>query len=131
MASTIDKVKAEVKHVLHLDKDHSTTATGTTHHNHTGTTGAGVNGGVPEGTAGPHNSRIANAADPRIDSDLDSTRHTGTTGAYTGTGAGFNRHNDQVPEGTAGPHNSRLANAVDPRGNSNLCFRTSLTDLSQ
>jgi hypothetical protein len=51
--STMDKVKQ----ALHLDKDKSTTST--THHN----------GGVPEGTAGPHSNRIANAADPRIDSD--------------------------------------------------------------
>ncbi|KAK3948088.1 hypothetical protein QBC32DRAFT_222770 [Pseudoneurospora amorphoporcata] len=27
--------------------------------------------GAPEGTAGPHNSRVANAADPRVDSDMD------------------------------------------------------------
>jgi hypothetical protein len=53
--STMDKVK----NALHLNKDHNTTTS--THHN--------TSSGVPEGTAGPHNSRVANAADPRVDSD--------------------------------------------------------------
>jgi len=120
MTSTMDKVKAEVKHALHMDKDNTSTTTGTTHHNTTGTTGAGANTGVAEGTAGPHDSRLANAADPRVDSDLDSTRNTGANNTYTGTGAGVTGGTGQVREGTAGPHNSRLGNAVDPRVDSDL-----------
>jgi len=109
--STMDKVK----HALHLDKDHSTTST--THHN---------NNGVSEGTAGPHNSRVANAADPRIDSDLDSSRtagtgttHTGhgTTGGFTGTGAGVTGTSGST---NAGPHNSNIVNKLDPTVDSDL-----------
>ena len=94
--STMDKVK----NALHLNKDHSTTTTSTTHHN---------NNGVPEGTTGPHNSRVANAADPRIDSDLDSSRHHGTTtgGGLSGTGVGATGNTGST---TAGPHSSNLAN---------------------
>lgn len=100
MVGTVEKIKD----ILHVNKDHSTT--GTTHNTHSG---------VPEGTAGPHSSRAANAADPRIDSDLDSSRghtgthttntHTGTTGAYNPT-TGSTNH---------GPHNSNLLNKADPR----------------
>lgn len=110
--STVDKVK----NALHLNKDHTTS---TTHHNT----------GVAEGTAGPHTTRVANAADPRVDSDLDSTRTgafgtgtgTGSTGyagtsgvtgnsGYTGTGTGVTGTTT-----TAGPHSSNLANKIDPR----------------
>ncbi|KAH6985911.1 hypothetical protein BKA56DRAFT_670136 [Ilyonectria sp. MPI-CAGE-AT-0026] len=57
---------------------------------------AGYSSGLPEGSVGPHSSRVANAADPRVDSDMDNSRnmgahsgaHTGThTGAHTGSGA--------------------------------------------
>ncbi|KAH8773236.1 hypothetical protein BGZ57DRAFT_1005243 [Hyaloscypha finlandica] len=116
--STMDKVKQ----ALHLDKDKSTTST--THHN----------GGVPEGTAGPHSNRVANAADPRIDSDLDSSRtggingttHTGhgtthaghgTTGGYIGTSTGVTGTSGST---TAGPHSSNLANKIDPTVDSDL-----------
>jgi len=106
----------KVKNALHLNKDHTTTGTtGTTHH--TGNT-------VPEGTAGPHTSRVANAADPRVDSDLDSSRTagttthgtTGTTGGYTGTGNGVTGTGST----NAGPHSSNLANKVDPRVDSDM-----------
>ena len=57
--STVDKIKD----ALHIGHGHST---GTTHTHTTGAAGHNtVGSGVPEGTAGPHNSRIANAADPR------------------------------------------------------------------
>lgn len=36
-------------------------------------------GSVPEGTYGPHTSRLANALDPRVDSDLDGSRTMGQT----------------------------------------------------
>jgi hypothetical protein len=79
MASTVEKVK----HALHLDKNHST---GTTH-THNTTTG---HSGTAEGVAGPHSSRAVNAADPTVDSDLDSSRnaglaHNSTTG-HSGVG---------------------------------------------
>ncbi|OAA40070.1 hypothetical protein ISF_09824 [Cordyceps fumosorosea ARSEF 2679] len=41
---------------------------------------------IPEGTFGPHKSRLANALDPRVDSDLDSAASRETAGA-TGTAA--------------------------------------------
>ncbi|KUJ15887.1 uncharacterized protein LY89DRAFT_540670, partial [Mollisia scopiformis] len=78
--------------------------------------------GVPEGTAGPHNSRVANAADPRVDSDLDSSRRTGAVGTgntgYTGTGTGVTGTSGSTT--TAGPHSSNLANKVDPRVDSDM-----------
>jgi len=132
MASTTDKIK----HALHLDKGHSTTTT----HTHNTTSG------TAEGVAGPHNSRVANAADPRIDSDLDGSRNAGahtthTTGTgvghtthTTGTGVGHNTHTTGTGVGhtgtgagygttgntTAGPHSSNLANKADPRVDSDL-----------
>lgn len=119
MASTTDKIK----HALHMDKNSSTTST--------------HNNGVPEGTAGPHTSRIANAADPRIDSDLDSSNrhagthngaHAGTTGAYGSTGNGVTGHSTTgagydatgPAPGTAGPHSSNLLNKADPTVDSDL-----------
>jgi len=103
----------KVENALHLNKNHGTATTGTTHTTH--------NNGVPEGTAGPHSSRVANAADPRVDSDLDSSRAGyGTTGTTHTTHTTHNTHNNGVPEGTAGPHSSRLANAADPRVDSDL-----------
>jgi len=82
--------------------------------------------GAPEGTAGPHNSRVANAADPRVDSDRDGSHNmmgTGhTTGHTTGRTAGHGEFGSTNPftssgtaEGTHGPHSSRMANAADPR----------------
>ncbi|CAM1501125.1 Fc.00g102870.m01.CDS01 [Cosmosporella sp. VM-42] len=114
-----------------------------THHNtgnQFGTIGTGTHttsSGLPEGSTGPHNSRIANAADPRVDSDRDGSRNlpggnqsTHTTGGLAGTGGhhtsgnqfgttGTGTHHTTTSsglhEGTTGPHNSRVANAVDPR----------------
>ncbi|KAK4177909.1 hypothetical protein QBC36DRAFT_326064 [Triangularia setosa] len=62
-------------------------------------------GGVPEGTYGPHSSRMANTLDPRVDSDAD--RHRGMEARYGG--------GNNIPEGTYGPHGSRVGNAMDPR----------------
>lgn len=87
----------------------------------TGMTGHNTSG-VPEGTAGPHSSRVANAADPRVDSDLDRSRHTGTHGTHTGThgthtGAGGLTGSSHNTYGStnAGPHDSNIANKADPR----------------
>ena len=125
---------------------HGTTGglTGTTGH---ATTGAGLTGshqttgvtgsGVPEGAFGPHSTRVANAADPRIDSDLDNRRNVGTAGHGT-TGAGLTgahhtpgttgQHTTGHPAGTAtgpaphtaGPHKSDMMNKIDPRVDSDL-----------
>lgn len=90
-----------------------------------GSTGTGAGAGVtgyndPEGTHGPHGSRVANAADPRIDSDRDHRGAPGAgfgdysnTGSTTTGGAHVTGYND--PAGTHGPHGSRIANAADPR----------------
>jgi len=112
MSGIINKVKEA------LHSDNSTT------HNTTS--------GAPEGTHGPHGSRIANAADPRVDSDRDGSHNVGrtaghneygsSTGGYAqGTGVGANTgstglgHSSGTREGEHGPHGSRIANAVDPR----------------
>jgi hypothetical protein len=106
----------KVKEVLHSDNSHDST---TTHNTHSTTSGA------PEGTHGPHSSRVANAADPRVDSDRDGSHNTGahhtgghgeygsSTGGYMhGTGVGAHTG---TRESEHGPHSSRAANALDPR----------------
>jgi hypothetical protein len=123
----------KVKEVLHKDNT-STSSTGA----HTTTTGAHTTGthhsGTAEGVAGPHSSRAANAADPRVDSDLDgSNRHTGATqntssgltggntyGSGTTTGGTGYTGTSTTGSTNAGPHNSNLANRLDPRVDSDL-----------
>ncbi|KAJ9322632.1 hypothetical protein DTO027B3_6402 [Paecilomyces variotii] len=70
---------------------------------------------------GPHDSNLANKADPRVDSDLD---NRGTTGGYgsLGAGAGYGSSNtygssDNYGSGSSnyGPHGSNVANKLDPR----------------
>ncbi|KAK4104349.1 hypothetical protein N658DRAFT_522074 [Parathielavia hyrcaniae] len=111
MSGMMNKVKDAVQGAVHPDKKN--------YHNE------------PEGTHGPHSSRPANAADPRVDSDRDhshtaggtgTTGHTaggmGTTGRAAGQGeygsAGYGTHGTYA-EGTHGPHSGRMANAADPR----------------
>ncbi|KAH7262221.1 hypothetical protein BKA59DRAFT_17365 [Fusarium tricinctum] len=82
----------KVKDALHSDKDKTHE-----HSTHEQTTGAGhTTGGighrsdnVPEGTHGTHNSRVANAADPRFDSDRDHRANpaSNTTGGLGGSSA--------------------------------------------
>lgn len=112
----------KVKEALHSDKSHETGSHATTGHND------------PEGVHGPHGSRVANAADPRVDSDRDhraAPHHTagtagvGTHSATHGAGAGVTGYND--PEGTHGPHSSRIANAADPRVDSDRDHRAAPT----
>ncbi|KAL8746262.1 MAG: hypothetical protein Q9190_001688 [Brigantiaea leucoxantha] len=67
--------------------------------------------------AGPHSSNLANKADPRVDSDLDSSRYG--TGSGTGT-TGTNYGRTTGTSTTAGPHSSNLANKADPRVDSDL-----------
>merc|ERR1712000_663232 len=101
--------------------------------------------GAREGTYGTHNSRAANAADPRIDSDMDGSRNvggnrtgglgnttgtTGTTGTHGITAGHSGMGSENIPrtsptlsgarEGTYGTHNSRAANAADPRIDSDM-----------
>ena len=74
------------------------------------TTGAGYGSSTAGSTNyGPHDSNLANKADPRVDSDRDG-RHTTS---HTTPGSG-NANN------TAGPHNSNLLNKLDPRVDSDM-----------
>ena len=101
---------------------------------HTGTTGNVTGYDDPTGTHGPHGSRVANAADPRVDSDRDhrgahaGVGGVGSTGHHTGpTGTGYGNSNVTTgyndPTGTHGPHGSRVANAADPRVDSDRDHR--------
>ncbi|POS68574.1 hypothetical protein DHEL01_v213032 [Diaporthe helianthi] len=74
----------------------------------------GTHAGV--GTTGynEHNSKIANVADPRIDSDRDHRGAPGVAGtSHIGSGPG-------PAANTAGPHKSDMLNKVDPRVDSDL-----------
>jgi len=89
---------------------------------HTTGTGIGHSSGTAEGAHGPHNSRVANTLDPRVDSDRDGSRTTGTTGfGTTGRTAGHGEFGSSglgtsgTTEGAHGPHSSRVANTLDPR----------------
>ncbi|OOQ84955.1 hypothetical protein PEBR_28415 [Penicillium brasilianum] len=120
---------------------HSTSAgvgsTGLGSHN----TSTGVGSGLATGTGanayestrssnhGPHGSNIANAADPRVDSDRSnlgthgshhqSTGHsTGLgvgAGAAAGAAAGAYGHHESNRSSNHGPHDSNIANKIDPR----------------
>ncbi|KAJ4422188.1 hypothetical protein N0V82_003158 [Gnomoniopsis sp. IMI 355080] len=86
------------------DRDHRGTATHGTHGtagygNAAATGGSGVTGyNDPTGTHGTHNSRIANAVDPRIDSDRDHRGAPGAAGAagtsHIGSGPGPSANTD-------------------------------------
>jgi len=89
----------------------------------TGLTGSHGNTHVPGTTqygsdpTGPHDSRMANKLDPRVDSD-----RIGGQGNTTGAGGyGTGHSNTHVPGTTqygsdpTGPHDSRMANKLDPR----------------
>jgi hypothetical protein len=99
----------------------TTGTTGMTGNNYaTGTTG--TTAGTAEGVAGPHSSRLANALDPRVDSDMDGSRRVGTTAGTTGVTGGNNYATGTTgtAEGMVGPHSSRLANTLDPRVDSDM-----------
>ncbi|UKZ91998.1 uncharacterized protein TrAFT101_006965 [Trichoderma asperellum] len=93
----------------------------------------------PEGTHGPHSSRTANAADPRVDSDRDNRealgRHDGsyTTGGDNYSYGASNTHGTSTAGDTltssgrtgpapttAGMHKSDMMNKADPRIDSDL-----------
>lgn len=107
-------------------------------HHHQGGSGGLMSGGAgaPEGTYGPHGSRVANAADPRVDSDRDGhgagygQQHQGVGAGYghgvTPQSGGFGQHQGQghhlggsvLPgpaPNTAGPHKSDMMNKLDPK----------------
>jgi hypothetical protein len=98
MSGIVNKVKS----ALHSD-----------HHSSSTTHGSTTTSGTAEGVAGPHSSRAANAADPRVDSDLDGSRHvgtgtTGTAGGVTGTHGTGTTGTYGTSNTTAGPHNVSL-----------------------
>lgn len=71
-------------------------------------------GNVPEGTYGPHSSRMANTLDPRVDSDLDSTGAAYTHGrqpAMAQGGAPVSHTRGEM----YGTQQTRPANTLDPR----------------
>jgi hypothetical protein len=106
-----------------------TGATGT----HTGThTSSGLTGNNTYGSdpTGPHDSHLANKADPRVDSDrvgaagnTGSARYdtgAGLTGSTGHSGIGSTGHSSGLTGNTygsdpTGPHDSRLGNKADPR----------------
>jgi len=92
------------------DRDGSR-AMGLDQHNayqHEGITGTGIGSSAQEGTYGRHNTRAANALDPRVDSDRDGSNTLGGT-----------RYNGPAPH-TAGPHKSDMLNKADPRVDADL-----------
>ncbi|CAG8926897.1 unnamed protein product [Penicillium salamii] len=132
----------------HSSIGHSSTGHSTGHS--TGALGAGAGLGAAAGAAGaygashssnhssnhgPHDSNIANTADPRVDSDR-SSYGTGSTGLNTGSHTGSTGYGSSNPlSGTHdssrssnyGPHDSNVGNSVDPRVDSDLSSRTGST----
>jgi hypothetical protein len=118
-----------------------------------GPMGTGATQNVSEGTYGPHTSRVANAMDPRVDSDRDNraagaanpgymySSGGGGAGAMGGGGYGQSTtaaglHNRPMgtnaaaamsgpgpAPNTAGPHRSDLLNKLDPRVDSKTGMR--------
>jgi len=96
-----------------------TSGLGGTHAGNTTTSHTGTSGGISNSTnAGPHNSNLANKADPRVDSDLDGkgNRHGASTGhGITGASGSHATPGSGTAQNTAGPHNSDMLNKLDPR----------------
>ena len=97
MSSIVNKIKDAV----HSDKSHS----------------------QPEGTSGPHNSRVANAADPRVDSDRDHRANLNSSIGTGHSGSAMGPTSTTGSYGTTGPHSSNLANKADPRVDSDRDHR--------
>ncbi|KAJ5159729.1 uncharacterized protein N7482_006733 [Penicillium canariense] len=121
MSNLINKVKDTLGHG-HGDHDSSSS------HTHQPVTGSSNYDSTKSSNYGPHDSNIANVADPRIDSDRSghaahnttSTGHTSTAPLATGaTGATGNTYGSNTYESARssnhGPHGSNVANAMDPR----------------
>ena len=101
---------------------------GNTHGTH-GTTSSGLTGhgssthhntsGLPEGSVGPHSSRAANAADPRVDSDLDGRgSHQDTRHTHDSQGGLMSKVKSALTGGAAGgaaAHHTTAGNQYDNR----------------
>jgi hypothetical protein len=103
-----------------LTGSHGTTGSGLTgSHN----TGSGLTGSNYSDPSGPHDSRLGNQADPRVDSNQYGGQGN-TFGTHQGSGLTGTNHPGQVgnPNAakTAGPHGSDMLNKLDPRVDSNL-----------
>ena len=106
-----------------IDSDRSAHHTSTSHH-HSGAPVAAGAGMAGAGAAaahhnshrssnyGPHDSNVANTADPRIDS------HHASTGGVSNPST--HSYATGPASSTAGPHKSNLANKADPRVDSDL-----------
>jgi hypothetical protein len=101
---------------------HNTTGT-STGHSSTQPIGTGASHNTHESgrssNHGPHDSNIANTADPRVDSDRSAHNTTGTSTGHSstqpiGTGASQNAY-ESGRSSNHGPHDSNIANTADPR----------------
>ncbi|KAI0134381.1 hypothetical protein BJ170DRAFT_679276 [Xylariales sp. AK1849] len=105
MSSIVNKVKD----ALHSDKSHETST----------------------GSAGPHGSKAANAADPRIDSDRDHRANPGygntsthtTTGAHTGTHDPLSSHGNTGNIHSTGTHTG-TQDPLSSHGNTGNTYST-------
>jgi len=100
-----------------------TTGSGLTGSHGTHTTGSGLTGSNYSDPSGPHDSRLGNQADPRVDSNQYGGQGN-TFGTHQGSGLTGTNHPGEVgnPNAakTAGPHGSDMLNKLDPRVDSNL-----------
>lgn len=94
-----------------------------------GSTGSGLTGShtgsntYGSDPTGPHDSHLANKADPRVDSDrYGAAGNTASAGGYGSTGSGLTGSHTGSHTGSntyasdpTGPHDSHLANKADPR----------------
>ncbi|KAH8197217.1 hypothetical protein TruAng_008634 [Truncatella angustata] len=72
------------------------------------------NSGQREGGTGLHNSRAANALDPRVDSDRDGSRTAGNTTSTSGSGLGtYNKLSDGTASGVAVPTSGQTTSAYN------------------
>jgi len=97
---------------------HSSTSGLGSSHTGTGALGSSSTGYASSTTSGPHDSNLANKADPRVDSDNSRLGHSSTSGlgsSHTGTGALGSSSTGYGSSTTSGPHDSNLANKADPR----------------
>lgn len=87
--------------------------------------------GTAEGTHGPHSSRVANAADPTVDSDRDGSRTAGSTGGNHSSGAlgGIPTHDHHTSGSTTSgvPGSSATTVAGEPHPLSGHSSRTTGT----
>jgi len=78
-------------------------------------------------TTGSHNSNLANKLDPRVDSDRDGSRTTGTTGEYGSSTGGYgsgSHHHHQEGQNYSSLLSDNVASKVDPRHESSTLGST-------